>query len=522
MTRILIFHAGAGHQELAQRTVSTTGKLSFIQVDSWLSGKTMYRILEAADADGLLLHISDASVEYERQSLEEFLKVAEIFGAGLVYSDSRKIIGGDIIEHPKTDYQPGSIRDTFDFGPAVLVSKQAAEEALRKHGAIEKNIRWGGFYDLRLKISIDSPIVRVADALYVENVATGQPSKTANVSADATFRMPDRSHREYCVESEKIATAHLRRIGAYLEAGSSPPPISHDNFPVTASIIMPVRNRERTIADSIQSALRQSTTLAYNILIVDDHSTDRTAETVRQFARQHKNVVHIIPRRKDLGVGGLWNEAIYSEHCGRYALQLDSDDVYSHDGAVQKLMDEFKPSNSAGAASDSDAPRYAMVVGSYTFVNFDLKEIPPGVNQRLELSRENGRNNALCLEGPGAPRAFYVPVLRRIGFPNVSFGEDYAVALRIGRDYDIGRVFEPTYLARQWEGNTYRTLPLGSIKSINAEDILPAGINRQELLNRMRPIIAPLSITSGNRNNAYKDYLRTVEIHARRNRNQPV
>jgi glycosyltransferase involved in cell wall biosynthesis len=520
VTRVLILHQNDGHEEIAQRISRTTGKLNLVEVDSWISGKAIMRILEATDADGLLLSLSEAVMDFERRSLEEFLAAAETSGAGLVYSDSRQIIGADVIERPRINYQLGSIGETFDFGPAVLISKRAAEEALSRHGPVRQDIRWGGFYDLRLKISIDFPVVRVAEALYAERVPLGQPPRTASGSSGKPFYIQDRSDKEYQIELEGIATNHLRRIGAYLESGNCPPPVSDNNFPVPVSIIIPTRNRERTITGAIQSALNQSTSFAYNVIVIDDHSTDRTGEIVQQFARQHKNVVHIIPEREDMGIGGLWNEAIYSQECGLYAVQLDSDDVYAHDHAVEILVNEFKRPGSDGADGAMNAPRYAMVVGSYTFVDFDLKEIPPGLNQRLELSRENGRNNVLCIEGPGAPRAFYVPVLRRFGFPNVSFGEDYAVALRIGREYDIGRVFESVYLARQWEGNTYRSLPLGSAKSINFKDIIPAGIDQQAFLHSMRPIIMLMKFTTANRNNAYKDYLRTVEIQARSNRNR--
>jgi len=517
VTRILILHHDAEAAQIAQRISGATGKLEFVKVDSWLSGKDMMRILEAVQADGLLLSLNEANIAFERRGLEQFMEAARILGAGLVYSDSRQIVGTDVIERPRINYQMGSIGEAFDFGVVVLVSKQAAEEVLRNHGPIEQDIRWGGFYDLRLKLSIDFPIFRVAEALYAETVSLGGPPRTAPRSPAKPFYVLDRGNREYQNELERIATAHLRRLGAFLESGNCPPPSPDEYFPVPVSIIIPTRNRERTLAGAIQSALDQTTSFDYNVIIVDDHSTDRTGEIVEEFASRHKNVIHIMPERYDLGVGGLWNEAIYSPQCGLYAVQLDSDDVYAHERAVETLISEFK---SPGASDSMNEPRYAMVVGSYTFVNFDLKEIPPGVNQRLELSRENGRNNVLCIEGPGAPRAFYVPALRRAGFPNVSFGEDYAVALRIGRQYDIGRVFEPLYLARQWEGNTYRSLPLGTIKSANIEDILPAGIDQQEFLRRMRSIVMLMTITTANRNNAYKDYLRTVEIQARRKQNQ--
>jgi hypothetical protein len=236
---------------------------------------------------------------------------------------------------------------------------------------------------------------------------------------------------------------------------------------------------------------------------------------VRRFAKRHKKIIHITPKLEYHGIGGLWNEAIYSPWCGLYAVQLDSDDVYANDRAVETLIDKFISADTNNGRSAGESPRYAMVVGSYTTVNFDLVEVPPGLNQRPELTHENGQNNILCVEGPGAPRAFYVPVLRRVGFPNVSCGEDYAVALRISREYSIGRIYESMYLARQWENNTHRSLPFGNVRGINIHDVIPVDMNRQEFLSQMKPIIRPLMMATGNHVNAYKDYLRTIEIHAR-------
>jgi glycosyltransferase involved in cell wall biosynthesis len=516
VNRIILLHQG-GEQE-ARSTCRATDKLDFIQVDSWISGRLINRILQAAEADGLLLHLSGSCAEFEGRGLRVFLALAQTFGAGLVYADSRQISGADVIHIPRIEYQPGSIRDTFGFGPVVLVATRAAEESLAKHGPIQQDVRWGGFHDLRLKLSIDFPIIHSGEPLYVERVhANREPTPPAG-SPERPFYVQNRGDREYQLESEHIATAHLRRIGAYVESGSCPPPATEETFPVTASVVIPVRNREKTIADAIQSALNQVTSFTYNIIVVDDHSTDRTGEIIQQFASRHDNLVHIIPGRTDLGIGGMWNEAIYSPHCGLFAVQLDSDDVYAHDQAVAALVGEFGCSHSAGTGDAGDGPRYAMVIGSYTLVDFELREIVPGLDRRLELSRQNGRNNILCLEGPGAPRAFYVPVLRRFGFPNISFGEDYAIALRIGREYDIGRVFESVYLARRWEDNSHRSLPLGSLKSIQVQDLVPAGVDQQEFLNNMQPIIGPLVIASVNYYAALKDYFRTVEIQARSDR----
>ena len=241
-----------------------------------------------------------------------------------------------------------------------------------------------------------------------------------------------------------------------------------------ASVVIPVRNRERTIAEAVRSALSQQANFDFNVIVVDNHSTDNTTAILAELAREDERLVHLIPQRRDLGIGGCWNEAIYSEHCGEYAVQLDSDDLYASEQTLAKVVAVF------------DEGQYAMVIGSYTIVNFDLKEVPPGLIDHREWTRDNGRNNALRINGLGAPRAFYVPLLRETGLPNVSYGEDYAAALRISREYEIGRIYESLYFARRWEGNSDAALPL----------------------------------QTANRYDYYKDYLRTVEIEARRRMNQ--
>jgi glycosyltransferase involved in cell wall biosynthesis len=278
---------------------------------------------------------------------------------------------------------------------------------------------------------------------------------------------------------EKIVTEHLKRIGAYLEPTFAEVPQSGEQFPVEASVIIPVRNRVKTIADAVRSALAQKTDFAFNVIVVDNHSTDGTTEVLRELVADNGasessgRLVHFVPARTDYGIGGCWNEAIYSSHCGRYAVQLDSDDIYSSDRTLARIVAEF------------DRGKYAMVIGSYTIVDFDLNELPPGLIDHREWTRENGRNNALRINGLGAPRAFDVSVLRRIGLPNTSYGEDYAVALRVSREYEIGRIYDSLYFARRWSGNSDSALPL----------------------------------PTANRYDAYKDRLRTIEILARQRLN---
>jgi hypothetical protein len=337
----------------------------------------------------------------------------------------------------------------------VAVSLAAAREA-----GLETDLRWGALYDLRLRLSEKAPIVRIPEPLYAASA----------VEALSQFDYVDPRRREYQVEMERIATAHLLRIGAHLPPSflSVAPPA--EGFPVEASVVIPVRNRERTVKDAVSSALAQKASFPFNVIVVDNHSTDRTTEILR--AVDDPRLVHLVPERRDLGIGGCWNEAVSSPRCGRYVVQLDSDDLYAHDGVLSRVIEELRRGP------------YAMVVASYSMVDFALKEIPPGLIDHREWSRENGRNNALRVNGFGAPRAFDTAVLRRVGFPNVSYGEDYAVSLRISRDYEIGRIYESVYLCRRWEGNSDAALP-------------------RETQNRY---------------DAYKDWLRTVEIAARQER----
>jgi hypothetical protein len=405
----------------------------------------------AAKAATSILFIGDprVSVEPGERMFDAMSRVIADTGAGWVYSDS--------VGHPRIDYQRGSIRDNFDFGAVVAVPVKAVANLTES--------RWGGLYDLRLRISEKYPIVRIPEPLYAAAVSDSRPS------GEKQFDYVDPKNREYQLEMESIATGHLQRIGAWLEPRFEPVPAPAERFPVRASIIIPVRNRERTILDAVRSALRQKTDFEFNVIVVDNHSTDGTTEILRGFADSH--LVHIVPGRQDLGIGGCWNAAIYSNHCGRYALQLDSDDLYTNDEVLSRIVAEL------------ERGPYAMVVASYTMVDFSLQQIPPGLIDHREWTRENGRNNALRINGLGAPRAFDTPVLRRIGFPNVSYGEDYAVALRISRDYEIGRIYDPVYLCRRWEGNTDSALPLETV----------------------------------NRHDSYKDWLRTIEIQARQRKN---
>ncbi len=415
------------------------------------SSQSIQRLLDEADSEVLFVGDPRVSIEPGPYMLGRMAQVMRESGAGWVFADA--------VGHPRIDYQRGSIRDGFDFGPVVGITVKAARQA-----GIDHAWKWGGLYDLRLRISEKQAIVRIPEPLYGASAIDTRPT------GEKQFDYVDPRNRDYQIEMESIATAHLKRIGACLEPRFEKVPAAAEAFPVKASIVIPVRNRERTILDAVRSALEQTRDLEFNVIVVDNHSTDRTTELLRGIG--DPRLKHIIPERRDLGIGGCWNEAIYSRHCGQYAVQLDSDDLYINDGVLQRIVAKL------------EAGPYAMVIGSYTMVDFSLKEIPPGLIDHREWSRDNGRNNALRINGLGAPRAFDTSVVRRIGFPNVSYGEDYAVALRISRDYEIGRIYESVYLCRRWEGNSDSALPL-------------------EVANRY---------------DLYKDWLRTVEIQARMRR----
>jgi hypothetical protein len=434
-----------------------------------------WNALLAKVATRYLLHVSSGDVRPDPRAPERMVETAEATGAGMVYADYAEIRGGNILERPVNDYQTGSIRDGFDFGPVMLISAAAARRALRKYGAIPP-CRWAGWYDLRLKLSTDRMLFHlperlsvVAEATAAGAAGTGQGDKRVG----GQFAYVDPGNRAFQEEMEAAATAHLKRIGAWLAPVFRDVFPSNDPFPVEASVVIPVRNRARTVADAVKSAFAQRTDFPFNVIVVDNHSTDGTTSILADLAGRHPELKHIVPIRKDLSIGGCWNEAIFSKPCGRYAVQLDSDDLYRGDDVLQRLIDLLRRENCA------------MAVGAYTIVDCDLREIPPGLIDHREWTDSNGRNNALRINGLGAPRAFDTAILRRSGFPNVGYGEDYAVVLRLSREYRIGRIYESLYLCRRWEGNTD----------------------------------AALSIEQANRHDAYKDRLRTIEIRARRKLN---
>ncbi len=438
-----------------------------LHYDPIFSGLMIRRLLVEWTSEYLLLLLPGGGINLGARAADRFLQIAADTGAGWLYSDFRQHQGDEVSDHPLLDYQPGSIRDNFDFGSVLLLSRRAVDRAFDQHGAVAEDVQWGGLYDLRLKLSVDSEILRIPEPLYTRSVVD------ARATGEKIFDYVDPRKRDYQVEMERIATAHLKRIGAHLLPRFAAVSESGESFPVKASVIIPVRNRVKTVADAVRSALAQKTGFDFNVIVVDNHSTDGTTGVLKELAAQNERLIHLIPTRTDYGIGGCWNEAIFSSHCGRYGVQLDSDDIYSSEQTLARIVTEF------------EKDKYAMVIGSYTIVDFDLNELPPGLIDHREWTRDNGRNNALRINGLGAPRAFDTSILRLIGLPNTSYGEDYAVALRISRDYEIGRIYDSLYFARRWSGNSDSELPLAT----------------------------------ANRYDAYKDRLRTIEIRARQQRN---
>ncbi|MGH7494663.1 MAG: glycosyltransferase family 2 protein [bacterium] len=433
-----------------------------MKITSLHSGKTWNDVLKKIKTDYALFIPSGAETQLGQRALERFLAVAESTRAGMVYSDFYEIRKGERIEHPVNDYQLGSIRDNFEFGAVLLFNMSAVRASLKKQGGVAR-LEYAGWYDLRLKLSLGYELFHVQEFLYTK------VASDLRQSGEKQFDYVDPRNQAEQLEMEKVATQHLKRLGAQLAPRFKKVPRASHAFSVEASIVIPVRNRMRTIADAVHSALTQKTDFAFNVIVVDNHSTDGTTEKLKGLSAQHPALKHLVPHRHDLGIGGCWNEAIFSPQCGKYAVQLDSDDLYSGPHTLQKMVDELRRGD------------FAMVIGSYRLVNMNLEEIPPGLIDHREWTPNNGRNNALRINGLGAPRAFNTALLREVGLPNVSYGEDYAVALRLSREYQIGRIYDCVYLCRRWEGNTDAALTIDKI----------------------------------NRNDYYKDKIRSIEILAR-------
>ena len=424
------------------------------------STETLRSIAEAVSEKYMLIYTKDMPLEMGMFALDRILCIAEDTGADMLYADHYKMVDGQRKKHPLIACQKGALRDDFDFGSVLVFKSSSFRRAVR---AMETDYEFGALYDLRLRMK---NIVHVNEYLYTEIETDNRKS------GEKQFDYVDPRNRAVQIEMERVCTEHLKRIGAWLEPKFKEPDINEfagTPFEVTATVVIPVFNRVRTVKDAVESALSQKCDFPYNVIVVDNHSTDGTTELLNEIAAADGRLVHIIPAKHDLGIGGCWNLAVHHGLCGEYAVQLDSDDVYSGPDTLQKIVDAFREQ------------KCAMVVGTYQMTDFDMNPIPPGIIDHREWTEDNGRNNALRINGLGAPRAFWTPLLRNINLPNTSYGEDYALGLRISREYRIGRIYDVLYCCRRWEGNSD----------------------------------AALDIDRVNANNQYKDRIRTWELEAR-------
>ncbi|MDR3219387.1 MAG: glycosyltransferase [Dysgonamonadaceae bacterium] len=433
----------------------------FLIAGSLKQTQTLKALVRAINTPYTLLYTQTLGLQLGAFAIERMLKVINDTDAGMLYADSYKIKEGLRQPHPLIDYQEGSLRDDFDFGSLLLYRSDALKEAVSE---MDVDYNAAALYDLRLKIAKKSRLFHLPELLYTELETDNRKS------GEKLFDYVDPKNRQVQIEMEQACTRYLKDIRAWLPPEFTPLTFSADAFPVEASVVIPVRNREKTIEDAVRSVLIQETDFPFNLLVVDNHSTDKTTEILKTLAATDKRLVHVVPDRKDLGIGGCWNVAIMHPQCGKFAIQLDSDDLYINKEVIRTVVDAFYAQNCA------------MVIGTYKMVNFKLEEIPPGIIDHREWTPDNGRNNALRINGLGAPRAFYTPALRENKLPNVSYGEDYAVALAISRNYRIGRIYEPLYLCRRWDDNSDASLD----------------INKQ------------------NAYNFYKDRIRTIELSARK------
>lgn len=429
-----------------------------IAIDSISSSATMKKIAEAAKAQYSLFYTKYNALDMGYLAMKRFERIASDSDAGMLYSDHYTVVDGERKAAPVIDYQFGSLRDDFNFGSVLFFNTEVLKKAAAE---IDADYTAAGLYDLRLKVSRIAPLVHINEYLYSDVTLDNRRS------GEKIFDYVDPKNRASQIEMELACTDHLKKIGGYLKPEFNKIEFDKGNFKVEASVIIPVRNRVRTIRDAINSVLSQKTDFDFNLIIIDNHSTDGTTEAIDEFT--DPRIIHLIPEREDLGIGGCWNLGVNHPDCGKFAIQLDSDDVYSSEDTIAKIVKAFYEQNCA------------MVVGTYMLTDIDKNPIPPGVIDHREWTPENGRNNALRINGLGAPRSFYTPMLREVTLPNTSYGEDYAVALAVSRRYQIGRIYDVLYFCRRWEDNSD----------------------------------AALDINKMNGHNLYKDRIRTWELQAR-------
>ena len=433
---------------------------TFVITDRLESSNTIASIAENTDADYVMICTRHTTIGWGNNTLERFLRVADDTDAVMVYADHYKMVEGKMEKHPVIDYQSGSLRDDFDFGSLWCIKAQALADYIAQSDREE--YQFAALYDLRLYLS------RVGEIFHLNEFLYSEAELDTRKSGEKQFDYVNPRNREVQIEMEKACTQHLGKVGALIDTTFyRQPDFGEQEFEYEASVIIPVFNREKTVADAVKSALGQKANFKFNVIVVNNHSTDRTGEILDELKAD--NLIQIIPERTDLGIGGCWNEAINSRFCGKFAVQLDSDDLYSSPKTLQKIVDAFYKQKAA------------MIIGSYRMCDFDLNTLPPGLIDHKEWTDENGCNNALRINGLGAPRAFFTPLVRQIQFPNTSYGEDYALGLAFSRRYRIGRIYDELYLCRRWGGNSDAAL---SVEKVNA-------------------------------NNLYKDRLRTMELKAR-------
>lgn len=433
---------------------------TFVITDRLESSNTIVSIAENTDADYVMICTRHTTIGWGNNTLERFLRVADDTDAVMVYADHYKMVEGKMEKHPVIDYQSGSLRDDFDFGSLWCIKAQALADYIAQPDREE--YQFAALYDLRLYLS------RVGEIFHLNEFLYSEAELDTRKSGEKQFDYVNPRNREVQIEMEKACTQHLGKVGALIDTTFyRQPDFGEQDFGYEASVIIPVFNREKTVADAVKSALGQKANFKFNVIVVNNHSTDRTGEILDELKAD--NMIQIVPERTDLGIGGCWNEAINSSFCGKFAVQLDSDDLYSSPKTLQKIVDAFYKQKAA------------MIIGSYRMCDFDLNTLPPGLIDHKEWTDENGCNNALRINGLGAPRAFFTPLVRQIQFPNTSYGEDYALGLAFSRRYRIGRIYDELYLCRRWGGNSDAAL---SVEKVNA-------------------------------NNLYKDRLRTMELKAR-------
>lgn len=426
--------------------------------------QTLREVASSAEGKYILLYTGSHRLEMGLYAEERMAAIAEDTGADMLYADHYRIVsdaqGNEIRKrHPLIDCQKGALRNDFDFGNVLFFRTESFRKAV---SLMDKDYEYAALYDLRLRMD---RIVHVNEFLYTD-VETD-----TRKSGEKQFDYVDPRNRAVQVEMEDVCTEHLKRIGAYLEPVFKEPEDDKGKYPVTATVVIPVFNRIRTVKDAVESALSQECDFPFNVIVVDNHSTDGTTGLLADIASKDGRLIHVVPERNDLGIGGCWNMAVHHEKCGEFAVQLDSDDVYSGPDTLTKIVEAFREQ------------KCAMVVGTYQMTDFQMNPIPPGIIDHREWTEDNGRNNALRINGLGAPRAFWTPLLRTLNLPNTSYGEDYALGLRISREYRIGRIYDVLYCCRRWEGNSDAAL---EIEKVNANNLYKDRIRTWELEARIR------------------------------------